>query len=282
MNLSMSDRDRKILLALVPLALVAAYWFLLLSPKREEAAKVREAAAQAESVRDTAQQKASQLAGAKRSFAADYATVIRLGKSIPTSLDMPSLLVQLDEAAKGTGIDFVSIQTGERTTSAAAPAGPPAAGAGPAAPGAPPAQSGAGQNAQAAGNAATPPATPAGTPGAAATPSPEGLESVPLDFEFTGSFFDLADFFHDMKRFVRVANDKVVVNGRLITIDSFSFDAGESFPALKAEVHATVYLAPKSEGATAGASPQGPAPAAPGQAPQTASSSTPPAATVTR
>ena len=88
---------------------------------------------------------------------------------------------------------------------------------------------------------------------------PPGLECVPLDFEFQGSFFDLADFFHRLKRFVNVANDKVSVGGRLMTVDSLKFTTEEdSFPKLKAEVTATVYLSPKQEGATAGASPQGP------------------------
>ena len=32
---SMSDRDRKILLAIVPVVVIVAYWFLLLAPKRE-------------------------------------------------------------------------------------------------------------------------------------------------------------------------------------------------------------------------------------------------------
>ena len=30
-----------------------------------------------------------------------------------------------------------------------------------------------------------------------------GLDSVPLELEFRGGFFDLADFFHRLKRFVR-------------------------------------------------------------------------------
>jgi Tfp pilus assembly protein PilO len=278
--MSISDRDRKILLMLVPVLAVAAFWFLVLAPKRQESAAVGEQLAQVEAARDTAKAQASQVAGSKEAFSRDYAAVIRLGKSVPAKVDMPSLLVQLDDAAKGTGIDFVSIQTGDRSAAPAATASA-ASGSGPNAPGAPPAQSGAGKAAQAAGNA-TAASAPAGAPGAATTGAPEGLESVPLDFEFTGSFFDLADFFHEMKRFVRVANDKVVVNGRLITVDSFSFDAGQTFPHLKAAVHATVYLAPKSEGATAGASPQGPAPAAPGAQPETASALTPPAATVTR
>jgi hypothetical protein len=294
--MSLTDRDRKILLALIPLVVIGAYWFLLLAPKREEASKIKDDLAQAETARDTAQQKASQLAGAKEHFASDYATVIRLGKSIPTGVDMPSLLVQLDRAARGTGIKFTDIKAGQRTAvstpaAAAAPAATPGGGAAsPAAPGAAPAQSAPGQAAQSAGNAVTnanaASGAPAGTDatGAAGTASTgTALEAVPLDFEFDGSFFDLADFFHRMKRFVRVANDKIVIRGRLMTIDSFSFDTSPGFPQLKSQVHATVYLAPKAEGVDAGATPQGPATA--GATPQPAGSPAPatptPTATVT-
>ncbi|MEA2429399.1 MAG: hypothetical protein QOF37_3027, partial [Thermoleophilaceae bacterium] len=129
--------------------------------------------------------------------------------------------------------------------------------------------------------------TPAGGTGTDASGASTGaLASVPLDFEFDGSFFDLANFFHRMKRFVRVANDKIVIRGRLMTIDTFTFDSS-SFPEIKAQVGATVYLAPKAQGVSAGASPQGPVPAStPGSTPSTASSSpstpTPTAAVTTR
>jgi hypothetical protein len=314
--MSMTDRDRKILFALIPLVLIIGYWFLLLAPKRQEAGKIRDQLSQAQGVRDTAQQKASQLAGAKRSFAADYATVIRIGKSIPTSVDMPSLLVQLARASRGTGIKFTDIKTGDRTAAPTAPAAattPPASGtpgggsSGPTAPGAAPAQSGPGQAAQTASGAVqtangsstaaagTSTTTP-GTSGAPATPGADGsttdastgapgLESIPLDFEFRGSFFHLADFFHRMKRFVRVANNRIVIRGRLMTIDSFTFDSSENFPEITAQVSATVYLAPKAEGVDAGASPSGPASTSPASGAAPASSSSPstptPTATVT-
>jgi hypothetical protein len=296
--MSLTDRDRKIVFALIPIVLILAYWFLLLAPKREEASKIKANLAQAQGLRDTAQQKASQLAGAKRSFAADYATVIRLGKSIPTSVDMPSLLVQLDRAARGTGIKFTNIKAGTRLASPTAPAAaatPPGGATGPTAPGAAPAQSGPGKSAQTASSAiatangsnaasggAAAPAGATGAPAAPGTGAP-GLETVPLDFEFRGSFFHLADFFHRMKRFVRVANNRIVVRGRLLTIDSFSFDSSEAFPMIKAQVSATVYLAPKAQGVDAGASPQGPAAAAGGSAqPASATPATPaPAATPT-
>ena len=42
-----------------------------------------------------------QLAGALTDFAADYARMVRLGKAVPESADMPTLLVQLQAAAAG-------------------------------------------------------------------------------------------------------------------------------------------------------------------------------------
>ena len=292
--MTITDRDKKILTLLVPVVLIAAYWFLLFAPKREESAAIQETLAQAEAELQTAESQVASVAGAKADFGSDYRTVIRLGKAVPSTVDMPSLMVQLDRAARGTGIDFDKIATGER---AAAPAAqPPAGGKAP-----PPPASGPGQAKQAA-QTATNQANTTGTTGGAqpasgatpngGTPPPgaaaPGLESIPLDFTFTGTFFDLADFFHRMKRFVRVANDDIVVRGRLMTIDGFNWTAvPDKWPNLTAEVRATVYLAPKAEGVSAGATPTGPGaapstPASNGAAPPAPSSpaTTAPAATV--
>lgn len=286
--MTLTERDRKIVLFLIPIAIVVAYWFLLLAPKRQEAASVSDQLSQAQTARDTAVQRANQLETAKRSFASDYATVIRLGKSIPTNVDMPSLLLQLDRAARGTGISFTSISTGDGSQGGAAAGFTPPGGADSTASSSTPAQSGAGKTAQAAGSAVNSANSSsgasqaaAGATSAGATTAPAGLQTIPLDFEFDGSFFHLADFFHRMKRFVHVANDRIVVRGRLMTVNSFELQAGESFPTLTATVHATVYLAPKSQGVSAGATSQGPAGAPPAPAGQTASTkSTPPAAAV--
>ena len=89
---------------------------------------------------------------------------------------------------------------------------------------------------------------------------------MPLEFAFTGGFFDLADFFHRMKRFVHLTNERIKVQGRLITIDSLDFKS-ETFPQLSATVKATVYLSPKEQGATAGATPAGPQTTQPAAAP---------------
>jgi Tfp pilus assembly protein PilO len=281
-------RDRKIILTLVPLLLVVGYWFMVLAPKRAESQKVSQQLTTAQEARDSAQQQVTQLNGAKSTFPSDYATVVRLGKAVPTTLDMPSLLVQLDRAARGTGIEIDDFKPGSAApsdsssgASGSSTSTPPGGGSNPAAPGAPPAQGFPAKQAQNAGqgvqkandtnqaNADKAAATGAEAPAPGASTSAPGLVAVPLTFTTTGSYFGLADFFHRMKRFVRVVNDQIVVRGRLLTIESFSFEkTGPDTSFLKAEVTATIYLSPADEGATAGATSQGPA-TAPGASPST-------------
>ena len=262
--MTLTARDKKLLTLLLPVALIAAYWFLLFAPKREEAAAVQIQVTQAQEERESAEMQAASLTGAKTEFAADYTTVIRLGKAVPSVVDMPSLIVQLDRAARGTGIDFDKIATGERQAAPVA--------ATPTKDGGAPAQTGPGKAVDAATNANAKsdaaaaaaqgqPATAGGatTPASGSSSNAPGLESIPLDFTFKGTYFDLADFLHRMKRFVKVVNDDIIVRGRLITVDSLNWKAdAEDWPALTAEVHATVYLAPKAQGVSAGATPQGP------------------------
>jgi hypothetical protein len=295
---TLSDRDKKILLFLVPLVLVAAYWFLLLSPKREEATAASATLTQEQDRLEAARAAASGADNAEDSFEASYATIVRLGKAIPSTVDMPSLLVQLEAAAEGTGIRFDTISAGDRT--AATPAAPaeavpaeggdtastPAAEAGGA-----PAQTAPGGAVESANNAeqtsgqrnasaeqsgvdatTSTPASDGGLPvgggaaGATAAPAtpPAGLETVPLSLEFEGNFFKLADFFHELKRFVRVANEDVLVSGRLVSVDSVRWASDTViFPRIRAEVTATIYLSPLAQGVTAGATPGGPAPTTP-------------------
>jgi Tfp pilus assembly protein PilO len=294
-------RDRKIISLLVPLLLVAGYWFMVLAPKRAESQKVTQELTKAQSARDTAEQQVAALNAAKASFASDYATVLRLGKAVPTTVDMPSLLVQLDSAARGTGINIGDFKPGSATDSgspstSSAGSTPPGGGGNPAAPGAPPAQGFPAKQAQKAGNgvsqanstnqANADKANAGAQPGAPTSgASVPGLVSIPVTFTMTGDYFGLADFFHRMKRFVQVVNDQIVVKGRLMTIESFSFQNDDSnlTTSLKADVAATIYLSPADQGTTAGATAQGPAgapggAAAPAAPTGSASPSTPTAA----
>ena len=294
--MTLTARDKKILLLLVPVVVLAAYWFLLLAPKREEASTAATALTEQQDRVSAARAASRAGEGAQQNFETTYAQIVRLGKAIPSSVDMPSLLVQLDAAAAGTGIQFTNIAAGERT--AAVPTAPaPSTGSGsetsPVEAGGETAQGAPGTAVESANNAAqtsearsseaeqtgvdtqTSTSTeggglavgggsaPAGETTAAGT-APAGLETVPLQLEFVGNFFNLADFFHDVKRFVRVANRDVLVSGRLLTVEGVSWSSDEEiFPKIRAQVTATIYLSPQAQGVTAGATPQGPAPATP-------------------
>jgi Tfp pilus assembly protein PilO len=97
-------------------------------------------------------------------------------------------------------------------------------------------------------------ATQAGEPLVVGT---EGLDEIPVQLTFNGRFFALSDLFRSVQRFVRLADGRLQVNGRLIRIDDFSFDSA-SFPSITAQISATVYAAPADEGVTGGATPVGP------------------------
>jgi len=312
---TLTDRDRKILIAVIPILAIVAYYFLLLGPKRQDAKTAADALTVQQERVDTARAKADAASGAKAKFQTTYAQVVRLGKAIPTEVDMPSLLVQLDKAAEGTQIRFTKIKTGARTSGAAAatttgtttPA--PAAGSdsgtngSPVAAGGQTAQSAPGgavesaNNAQQTANQASSAAANSGvnpsdtqtstTAGATDTSgqtgaAPVGLDTVPLELEFDGDFFKLAGFFHDVKRFVSVASNNVTVSGRLITIEGIRWSTDEeTFPKIKAEITATIYLAPKTQGTTAGATPTGPSETTPTTTPDQSTPASTPTATAT-
>lgn len=289
----LTERDRKVVIVLVPLLLVGAFVFLVMKPKREEAAQAAKQLAEQRQKYNDALAQEEELRRAKADFVTDYASVVRLGKAVPSSVDVPSVLVQLERAARGTRIEFGKIGVGERVPAAGDGAGSPSPSSGaPAEAGGARAQSGAGQTtettnnaaananattakrgnaspetntetsassgqggAPARGDSASPTESSGGATAGAAAP---GLDRVPLQLSFTGDFFHLADLFHELKRFVRVVNEDVNVKGRLMTIESFGFSSADTFPKIEAEVAATIYLSPKTQGATGGASPSGP------------------------
>jgi hypothetical protein len=259
----MKSTDRTILLGIVVLGLVAAFWFLLLSPKREEAAQLEDDLAALQTEVTASEEAATVGETAKKDFSVNYRRLVTLGKAVPKDADTSSLLFELETLSKRSDVDFrsISLAEGAGDATAAATTAPPPLEA-PAAPADPAATA----------------ATPAGTttPGAApteatvallpigATVGPAGLPLMPYALEFQGGFFDVADFFGRIDGLVDAQGSGVSVNGRLLTIDGFSLTAGSGgFPSLTASVQASSYLTPADQGVTAGATPTAPAATAP-------------------
>jgi Tfp pilus assembly protein PilO len=120
----MKPRDRLVLAIVGVAALAAAFWFVELGPKRERADALAVQVTQAVARRDAATAKVVRAEHAKADYAADYATVARLGKAVPPQADVPSLVFQIESAARGSKVDFRKVTVED--TPATAPGAPAA------------------------------------------------------------------------------------------------------------------------------------------------------------
>jgi Tfp pilus assembly protein PilO len=109
----MKARDRLVVEILALAGLMAALWFGVLAPKREEAASLGDEVAVAEQRRDAANAKAAEAEKARATYAHDYAVVARLGKATPAQADVPSLVYQLETAARRAKVDFRAVTVSE-------------------------------------------------------------------------------------------------------------------------------------------------------------------------
>jgi len=256
----MSARDRTVLVIVCVVAAILAPWLLVIQPKQDQASKLQSQITAEQSKLDSARAQLASGASARAAFASSYTTLVRLGEAVPTDDNTPSLIYQLQAAAKATGVDFQSL-TFNAGSSSGTPTPTPTPS--PAAPG---------------GVAQTSTATlPPG-----ATVGPAGFPIEPFTFTFQGNFFHLANFLGKLQRFVVANNRHVSVSGRLMTLNSISLGAGsQGFPQISATISATTYLLPASQGLLNGATPAGPSAASTQTASAQGSTSPAPPALVT-
>jgi Pilus assembly protein, PilO len=222
-------RTNKILLTAAAFGLaVAAFWFLVLAPKREEITTLDANIATKQAEVAQSQQMLATYETARSSYKKNYATLARLGKAVPADDDVRSLLVQIESSAVGTGVDFQQIELGSNLGGAdmagTTETGEPAEGELAAAPGTIPVAGGA-------------------------------LSAMPFNFQFTGGFFDLSTFFARLEHFVSARNKRLDATGRLLRIEKVSIaPSNAGFPDMRATVGAATYVVPPVEPVTAGAS----------------------------
>ena len=227
----MTRRDRLALTVIIVAAALAAFWFLGLGSKRKDANALGTQVTAQEARRDAAKQNLAAYQAARGSYRNNYTTVARLGKAVPATNDVPSLIYQVDSTAHATGIDFESLKVSGN------------------------------------GGTPTPPAPAATSSGDAdasgtTTSAPVGAASfttVPFSFTFTGSFFKLSEFFERLQNYIQASNKRVAVSGRLMTLNSIDLAAGpDGFPQITATAEATTYLLPADQGLFNGATASSP------------------------
>jgi len=233
----MTQRDRTLITVVVAALVVAAAWFLVLAPQRKQASRLSHDVATERQTLTQAQADAAAGLAAKRGYDRAYTTVARLGAAVPEDDNVPSLLLQVERAAEATHIDFRELRVGGGGSGAAPP--PPAAPADP-----------------------TQVTTATLPPGAAVGAA--GFPTMPFTFTFTGDFFRMSNFVGRLERFLVVGNRRMLISGRFMTIDGIALTAGpDGFPQIQANVTATTYLLPASQGLTDGATAAAPAGATP-------------------
>ena len=197
----MSDRSRLLIGVAATLGLIFALWMYALAPKREEAASLSDRVAVAEQSRDAALASAATADSARATYDRDYATVARLGKAVPQNADIPSLVYQLESAARRAKVDFRAVSVLD----------------------------------------SAPEPTTAARTGAAAG---GGIQPAPFSFKFEGTFFGLQKLLSRIDRFSRVKGTQIAVNGRLLTIDGVTLNAGRGgLPKVQGIVTARAYVA---------------------------------------
>jgi len=229
----MTGRDRLVLMGVVVLAILGAAWLMVVSPERK---KAKAAAAEVASAQSQLQSARSQLGTARSAQAKynhSYATIVSLGKAVPTSQEVPSLIYELAQASKQKNVEFASISSTDSKPAASS-------------------------------SSSSSSSKSAGSSSASSAAAPAGFQQMPFTFVFNGSYSGLEHMLHQLSGFAtRRTSGALKVNGRLLTVKTVSLApvSLQGHPnQLSATVTATAYSLPP-ELAQAAASGSGAQPA---------------------
>jgi Tfp pilus assembly protein PilO len=229
----MTGRDRIVVIAIAVVAILGAGWVLVVSPERKKADKIATQVTTAQSQLATAQGQLSSARQDQAQYQAAYSSIVSLGKAVPPSEEVPSLIYQLERASNQKSVDFSSIVSGAS-----------------------------GSTSSASSASATPGSAPTGF-----TQLPFTFVFNGSFFDLDHLFQQLDSFTQ------RSASGALEVDGRLLTIQSVKLAPATngglgdaSSEALTGTITATAYVLPASQGLTGAASPAGGAAAASGSA----------------
>jgi type II secretory pathway pseudopilin PulG len=245
----MTARDRIVIVVVLILAAVAGSWILVIQPKRQEASQLDQQVSAQQSQLNSARALLAQGQIARAAYQNNFTQLARLGEAVPADDEVPSLIYELQSAAKGARIDFRGVQV---STSNSSSSSTPAPGA----------------------SSTLPPGVAMGT---------SGFPTEQFTFTFHGTFFELSSFLKRVHQFVRVSSGLVTVSGRLLSLGAITLGAGpKGFPQITATISATAFLMPATPAVSSGSGASAPptTTASTGSSPAAASAAVP-AATIT-
>lgn len=108
----MSPRDRIAISAVAGVLLLAGLWFLLISPKREEASQLGTQVTEAQATLDQTRSDLARFQQARAEYRDNYAVLAGVGKAAPAQDATATLLFQLSSTARSEKVDFRSFTGG--------------------------------------------------------------------------------------------------------------------------------------------------------------------------
>lgn len=217
------------------LALLAAGWFLVISPKKDEATELRTQAAAQVSANAMLETQLQVLRAQAKDLPSKQAELAQVAAKIPDNPSLPALIRALTAASTSAGIDFVSVTPGApAAVVVAAPAAP---------------------TAPESGTAQTTPTAPAAVaPGTAGPAGPAGsLATIPVALNVVGDYFDIAQFVSEVENLPRALRvmDLTLAPGVSPTAAKDSKATPEDGRSLTTTINGTVFMAVNRPVATA-------------------------------
>lgn len=105
-------REIYIIAAVVAVVLIAAWYFLLLSPTRSDVSSLNDQISKEQITLAQTRQEVTRLEQYKKTAPQSRADIVRLSKALPGSEGVPSLLVELGKTASASGVGLMNITKG--------------------------------------------------------------------------------------------------------------------------------------------------------------------------
>ncbi len=191
--MSLRPRDRIALVALVLLALVGAYYMLVLTPERHKVTALNAMIATQQQALAKAQDQTAAGQAAVASLRAGAAQYAAIGLAVPTRANIPALLRTLERTANA---EHVKMQTISLTG----------------------------------GSSATTSSSSAAT-SSTSTSSAGGPTVVPVQLTFSGGYLALDDLLRRLDEFVTVSGTDVHATGPLVSVSSVQLSGTPSLTA---------------------------------------------------
>ena len=109
----MSNRVRMLVIGLAVVVIAILVWFFLLSPLRDDIATAESQIEEEQTRLSQAQVRLAQAEATREEGRRNQARLLELAKIMPTSEEVPSLLLQIQDLADQSGIDFIAITPGD-------------------------------------------------------------------------------------------------------------------------------------------------------------------------